>query len=157
MAILNKEFLFDVVLLLFFSMLFALSFGFETGPFVVPFVVTLLGMVLILAKMIRNFSKAGQEKTIQLEAGVLKKISVIYAWLICLYVSLQIIGFTVSVPLFILAMTRFYFRENWRICILITVSVSIPAYIIFIELLEVYFPPGFVEKGIDAILRFVSS
>ena len=150
MKFLNGSILFEIILLTGFVLFCATAFTMGSEAAVAPLLLTIPSVVLMTIQLILNLLKT-KEKTVPIDSAMVKKVIFIYLWLIGLLFSLQLIGFTLSVPLFVLTLTRFFFRESWRVSLSMTFVISIPVHLFFIELLQIYFPPGVFEDALRSV------
>ena len=156
MKFLNGSILFDIILLAGFVLFCATAFTMGSEAAVAPLFLTIPGVVLMTIQLIINLLKT-KEKTVPVDSTTLKKVIFIYLWLIGLLLSLQLIGFTLSVPLFVLTLSRFFFRENWRVSLTMTLVISIPVHLFFIELLQIYFPPGVFDNALRSVFEALNT
>lgn len=156
MKFLNGALFFDIILLIAFVLFLATAFTMGSEAAVAPLLLTIPGVVLMTIQLVLNLLKT-KEKTVLVDSTILKKVLFIYLWLIGFLLSLQWIGFTLSVPLFILTISRFFFRESWRTSLIMTFVIAIPVHLFFIQLLQIYFPPGVFEDTLGAILKALNT
>lgn len=75
----------------------------------------------------------------------------VFGWCLAFFVMVLLVGFSVSVPLFVLLYLRPYCKEGWGISILLTVLAAVGFYGLFVRLLNVHFEPGLLQQWLKSL------
>lgn len=88
-------------------------------------------------------------------AVVVKRAFNIFGWIFGLYASIWLIGFVISVPLFVLLYLLIQARESWKVAVTYTVVMALFLIGVFEMVLHIPWPPGVFDGPQEAILGFV--
>jgi hypothetical protein len=66
------------------------------------------------------------------------------SWLAVLLVSFLLFGFSLTIPVFLLVFLKFQGRHTWAVSIACGATVAIFIYLMFVKILSVTFPGGFL-------------
>jgi hypothetical protein len=85
---------------------------------------------------------------------VLLRSAIFFGWLVALMVSMAVIGFMPSVPLFVIAFMRFENREPWKLVLPQAIGLTLFLYYVFDKALGIPWPPtllGYLVPALHAI------
>lgn len=88
-------------------------------------------------------------------AVVVKRAVNIFSWIFGLFLSVWLIGFIISVPLFMLLYLSIQAREPWKVTITYAVVMFVFLIGVFEMVLHIPWPPGVFDEGQAMILDFV--
>lgn len=88
-------------------------------------------------------------------AVVIQRAVNIFAWIFGLYLSIWIIGFILSVPLFLLLYLSVQAGESWKVSVSYTVVMLVFMIGVFEMVLHIPWPPGLVNGPQEFILGLV--
>lgn len=88
-------------------------------------------------------------------AVVIKRAVNIFGWIFGLYASIWLIGFIISVPLFLLLYLSIQAGEPWKVTATYTVSMFVFLIGVFEMVLHIPWPPGIIDGPQSVILDFV--
>ena len=74
-----------------------------------------------------------------------------FALIIGFFLLILFFGFPTGIPLFVFLYLKFYGRERWGISVGLAVAASVCFFGLFIWLLNIPFPEGWVQKGLRAL------
>ena len=77
-----------------------------------------------------------------------RKLLTASAWTMGFFLMILLIGFPISVPLFAFLYLKFHGHEGWGISIGLAASALACFYGLFVWLLHIPFPEGFVQRGL---------
>ncbi|MBI4489240.1 MAG: tripartite tricarboxylate transporter TctB family protein [Deltaproteobacteria bacterium] len=97
--------------------------------------------------------QGGQSIDFKLSEGVppaiaLKRTVEIFSWIIAFYLMIQLLGFHLAVPAFVLLCLRFLGRERWSISLLLAALSGVFFYGLFDWLLNLPFPQGWLKASL---------
>lgn len=88
-------------------------------------------------------------------AVVIKRAVNIFSWIFGLYLSIWLIGFIISVPLFLLLYLSIQARESWNVIITYTIVMFVFLIGVFEMVLHIPWPPGIFDGPQAFILSLV--
>jgi len=86
---------------------------------------------------------------------VIRRAINIFSWIFGLYLSIYVIGFIISVPLFLLLYLRLQAGEPWNVIVTYTVVMFLFLIGVFEMVLHIPWPPGVIDWPQAFILEFV--
>ena len=86
---------------------------------------------------------------------VIKRAINIFGWIFGLYFSIWIIGFIISVPLFLVLYLRIQAGESWKITAIYNTVMTLFLIGVFEMVLHIPWPPGIIDGPQAFILEFV--
>ncbi len=75
----------------------------------------------------------------------------IFLWILGFFVLIQVIGFSLSVPVYFIGYLRFKGKESWKLTIILAAIAWLFFYGLFVWLLDTPFMDGWVQMGLRAI------
>jgi len=75
----------------------------------------------------------------------------IFLWILAFFFLIFLVGFPIAVPIFFFIFLKFKGREKWRICLGLTVVAYGSFYGLFVWLLKMHFPDGWLLQGLRAL------
>ena len=88
-------------------------------------------------------------------AEVIQRAVNIFSWIFGLYACIWIIGFILSVPLFLLLYLRLQARESWKVAVTYMVVMMVFMIGVFEMVLHIPWPPGLIDAPQALILGLV--
>lgn len=86
---------------------------------------------------------------------VIRRATNIFGWIMGLFAGIWLIGFVVSVPLFILLYLLIQAREPWRVAVTYSLIMLLFLVGVFELVLHIPWPPGVFNGAQDLLLTFV--
>lgn len=86
---------------------------------------------------------------------VIRRATNVFAWILGLYAAIWLIGFVVSVPLFILLYLLIQAHEPWRIAVAYSFIMLVFLVGVFELVLHIPWPPGVFNGAQELLLSFV--
>ena len=127
-------------------------------PVTVSILVFLIAIIELLLRLYEG-EETAQEKTdgsLKSLGGIAQplpslKMLVASAWTMGFLILILLIGFPISVPLFAFLYLKCHGKESWWISIGLAALASACFYGLFVWLLHLPFPEGFVQRGIQVL------
>jgi hypothetical protein len=142
----SVEQLFHVVILVILGYMVIEARGWQPASRTVPMTVGTLGIFftgfsLLSSLFLREGEAATQSGSIHMDLAsdtahlpvrtVLLRSAIFFGWLVALMVSMAVIGFMPSVPLFVIAFMRFENREPWKLVLPQAIGLTLFLYYVF--------------------------
>jgi len=153
----GKHFMsFGLILCTSYLVITALKWPFKTALFPVTIGIS----VFFMATAVFLMDLFGKEKSDSSEAldfklsesgdgePELKRTINIFLWILGWFLVILLIGFPLSVPIYVMALLRFRGKESWRLTIILTAVAWAFFYGIFIKILNTPFMDGWIQRGL---------
>ena len=75
----------------------------------------------------------------------------IFLWILGFFLLIELVGFSLSVPLFFIAYMRLKSGESWKLTIILAIVAWAFFYGLFIWLLDTPFMDGWIQQGLQAL------
>ncbi len=151
----NGSLLFSLGLVLLLAFLTYVTLGYNQLARLVPLVVLVPGLIFAVAQFgfeVRNTfftkkdkaaQKAEEKETEELAPRErLRREWVAVGWLLSFLAMILFLGQLIAIPLFVLAFTRFFGRESWRLSIVFAIMCWVFVYGVFTYALRIELWPG---------------
>ncbi len=114
-------------------------------PLIVGIVPLFIFSLVQIVKELRGSRKTGPGGDEEKEAGNIewKKTIIVFSWIIGFMILVGLAGFIVAIPAFSFLFLTFYWRENWRIAMLMALLTSAVIYVLFIMVFDIPLYKGF--------------
>jgi hypothetical protein len=157
MKLTGKHFM-SLGLLLFtaYIVITALKWPFKTAlfPVAIGIPVFLMALAVFLLDLFGK-EKSGESKTLDFKLSesedeelTQKRTIDIFLWILGWFLVIQLIGFSLSVPVCFIAFLRFRGKESWKLTIILTAVAWASFYGLFIWLLDTPFMDGWIQRGL---------
>ncbi len=113
-----------------------LSLGYLPQARLVPLVVGLPSLALMVAELLWGGRGAGRKASASKDITLAKELTFI-GWIAGFALLIWLVGFAISIPVFLFLMTRFQFRESLLVSGAVSVGVLVALYLSFDVLLRV--------------------
>jgi len=81
----------------------------------------------------------------------LRRTLLTFGWLLAFFLMVILLGFPVTVPLFVFCYLKFQARESWKLSLIITLSIWGAFWGLFIWLLHTRFPKGWLFQWLSVL------
>jgi hypothetical protein len=75
----------------------------------------------------------------------------IFLWILGFFFLIQLVGFSLSVPIFFIGYMRFKSKESWMLTLILSAIAWAFFYGLFIWLLDTPFMDGWIQRGLQAL------
>jgi hypothetical protein len=75
----------------------------------------------------------------------------IFLWILGFFALIQLVGFSLSIPLYFIGFLRFRSKESWKLTIILAAVAWAFFYGLFVWLLDTPFMDGWVQMGLRAL------
>jgi hypothetical protein len=164
----NGKVLMSLVMLAIFVAMVAIASTYPADTRFLPFVIGIPGIVLALIQVVNEVidarrvdahaaAKPSPDATLLeiAEAAAhgafeeppeMRKEIVLFAYFVGLAAAVLLLGFWLSIPLFVVVFLRFHERESWRLTLSLTAGAWVSLYLVFDRLLGIIVHEGFVTE-----------
>lgn len=133
----------------------SIATGFPFLARIYPLIVGSLALVMVILLLARDFrhtSTGGISSSIDIKADhtmpasvLAKKAGGVFAWILCLYLGIWLVGFKIGVVAFFISYTKIKAGLRWPWILGLTM-ILISALIFFDRVLRVFWPSGLLEQ-----------
>jgi hypothetical protein len=160
--------LFTLCMMMVFSYVVVSARGWPLGSRLFPWfvgismlVLTLIQSALELCQSARPESPEEDQETGDLQVDwtigtrlVVRRVSIIFGWLVGLFLGIWLFGFFIAVPLFVLLYLKFQGREGWLLSFSLTLAALLFLIAVFDQILHVPWPHPLIAWP-EAMLKFL--